>query len=74
MDAMDTMRQAGSTADAYLKDGIECIDARLGKGFAKDHPELLAAFMRTAAMDFATMWVTEQVIAAIRDAAERVTA
>ena len=56
MNAMDLMRQAGATADAYLKDGIECIDRRLGEGFAKEHPELLAAFMHTAAMDFATMW------------------
>jgi hypothetical protein len=69
MNAMDLMRQAGSTADAYLGDGIECIDKRLGKGFAKEHPELLAAFMRTAAADFASMWVTEHIEAAISDSA-----
>src|ERR1035437_988991 len=70
MDAQSLMRQAGMTAEEYLNDGIRCIDRSLGKGFAKDHPELIAAFMRTAALDFASVFVTEQVIVAIRDAAE----
>jgi hypothetical protein len=66
------MRQAGYTADEYLKAGIEDIDKRLGKGFAKAHPELLAAYMHTAAADFASTFVTDQVTAALRDAAETI--
>ena len=41
----DLMRQAWKTADEYLGYAIECIDTRLGKGYAKAHPELIAAFM-----------------------------
>ena len=30
------------------------IDKLLGKGYAKQHPELIAAYMQTAAIDFGT--------------------
>jgi hypothetical protein len=46
------MRQASMTADEYLREAIERIDLRLGHGYAKAHPELIAAFMQTAALDF----------------------
>ena len=41
----DLMRRAWKTADEYPGCAIECIDMRLGKGCAKAHPELIAAFM-----------------------------
>ena len=50
----DLMRQAWKTDDKSLAYAIEGIDARLGKGYAKAHPELIAAFMQTAARDFHT--------------------
>ena len=31
------------TADEYLRSAIDHIDAQLGKGYAKAHPELIAA-------------------------------
>lgn len=49
------MRQAWMTADEYLRYAIECIDLRFNTvGYAKEHPELVAAFMNTAARDFHT--------------------
>ncbi len=55
--ADSAMRQAVMTADEYLCGAIERIDARLGKGYAALHPDLIAAFMRTAAQDFHTALV-----------------
>jgi hypothetical protein len=48
------MRQATHTADYYLEQAIHYIDDRFGAGYAYDHPELVAAFMRTCAADFET--------------------
>ena len=47
------MRQASMTATEYLDAAIENIDFRFGSGFAKQHPELVGAFMITAALDYA---------------------
>ena len=49
------MRQATSTAQHYLGQGIEDIDAKFGEGYAIDHPGLLGAYMKTCAADFNTM-------------------
>lgn len=49
---MTLMRQASGTADEYFSSAIEKIDQRLGVGYAREHPELIAAFMQTAALDF----------------------
>jgi hypothetical protein len=46
------MRQASATADEYLHKAVEGIDGVFGEGFAKAHPELIAAHMQTAALDF----------------------
>jgi len=51
-DAATLMKHAGYTAEAYLIDAIEHIDKHLGKGFAKQHPELIGQYMLTAAADF----------------------
>lgn len=50
--AKTLMRQAGYTAEAYLKDAVTHIDGQFGKGFAQKHPELIGRFMLTAALDF----------------------
>lgn len=44
-------RQAPSTAQDYMMNAVKDIDAYFGKGFAKAHPELIAAYMQTAAID-----------------------
>ena len=43
------MRQAYFTAHDYLMHAIHDIDEQLGKGYAKQHPELIVAYMQTAA-------------------------
>lgn len=48
------MQQALDTATNYFNAAIRIIDDRFGDDFAKNHPELIAAFMRTAATDFHT--------------------
>jgi len=48
------LRQAPITANEYLMSAIDCIDAKLGKGYAKAHPELIGAFMQTSAIDLGT--------------------
>lgn len=46
------LRQASMTADEYMSRAIGYIDSALGEGYAKKHPELIAAFMQTSALDF----------------------
>lgn len=41
-------------ADSYLCTAIRDIDSAFGKGYAHDHPELVAAFMQTAVADYAS--------------------
>lgn len=52
-DATSAMFQASSTAALYFAKAIEVIDAKLGTGYAAGHPELIAGFMQTAALDYA---------------------
>jgi hypothetical protein len=46
------MRQAWMTAEEYFTTAIECIDKQFGDDYAKQHPELIGAFMQTAARDY----------------------
>lgn len=51
----ELMRQAIDTAETYFNKAVRIIDETFGeKGYAKEHPELIAGFMRTAAADFNT--------------------
>ncbi|EGQ7810862.1 hypothetical protein I6Y99_004930 [Vibrio parahaemolyticus] len=45
------MKQAGYTADFWLKQAIDSIDEAFGKGYAKDNPELVAGFLVAASND-----------------------
>ncbi|HHU9911103.1 TPA: hypothetical protein ACUK78_002532 [Escherichia coli] len=45
----------------WLRVSIKIIDRNAGEGYAKAHPELISAFMTTAAANFATL--TEREIA-----------
>jgi hypothetical protein len=47
------LRQAPMTAQTYMACALHDIDALFGKRYAKAHPELIAAYMQTAAIDFA---------------------
>jgi hypothetical protein len=46
------LRQAPMTAHDYMMKAISDIDELLGKGYAKQHPELIAVHMQTAAIDY----------------------
>jgi hypothetical protein len=46
------LRQAADTTQLYLVQAIRDIDAAFSPGYAADHPELVAAFITTAARDF----------------------
>ncbi len=50
----DLMRQARDTAETYFNQAVRIIDEKFGEGYAKEHPELIAGFMKTAAKDFDT--------------------
>jgi hypothetical protein len=43
-----------SNADQHLAASIKSIDEQLGEGYAKLHPELIAAFMKTSASYYHT--------------------
>jgi len=51
--SMETsIEQTSTTATQYLARAIEAIDLQLGRGYAMGHPQLIAAFMQTCAIDF----------------------
>jgi hypothetical protein len=47
-------KQATMTATDYMVQAVDQIDKTFGEGYAAKHPELVGAFMRTAAADFHT--------------------
>lgn len=64
------MRQARDTAETYFNQSVRVIDEKFGEGYAKEHPELIAGFMNTAARDFDTAIMNQKLddlIAEIRD-------
>src|SRR5262249_19844770 len=62
-------RQAQMTADTYMRQAIEDIDDVLGKGYAKAHPELIAAYMQTAAIDMGGAVIARAIEITIKQAA-----
>ena len=61
LSAQKLMRQACMTAHDYLLHGRSDIDGQMGAGYAKAHPELLAAYMQTAALDFMAGFLAKEV-------------
>lgn len=50
----DLALNAPNTVDHWLRDSIKNIDEQFGAGYAKAHPELLAAMLAASASDFQT--------------------
>lgn len=71
-DVVELMRQAPLTARNYMKHGAEDIDAMFGDGYAEAPPELLAAYMQTAAIDLMTAMVAKEIGEAIEEIAEAI--
>jgi hypothetical protein len=65
IDFTTMLRQAGMTAETYLIDGVVAIDKFFGKGFAKEHPELIGAFMQSAATECARRTIAQQIRAGL---------
>jgi hypothetical protein len=65
IDFTTMLRQAGMTAETYLIDGVAAIDKFFGKGFAKEHPELIGAFMQSAATECAGRTIAQQIRAGL---------
>lgn len=62
-------------AGNYLSAAIRDIDAEFGEGYARAHPELVAAFMQTAVMDYSSGIASEslhEAISQIRDALDAI--
>jgi len=59
------MRQAQMTAHTYMLSAISDIDERLGEGYAKAHPELIGAYMLTAAIDMGAATIVKEIGEAI---------
>lgn len=50
--ASDLMEKAHMTAYEYMRHAKLDVDAQFGDGYAAAHPELVAAYMQTAALDY----------------------
>ena len=59
------LNQASSTTHEYMIEGQDRIDKMFGEGYAKKNPELLAAFMQSAATDLHGSVFAQQVTDAI---------
>ena len=59
------MRQAHMTAHDYMMHVINDIDELLGDGYAKQHPELIAAYMQTAALDLVAAIIAKETSAGL---------
>jgi hypothetical protein len=53
IDLTTILRQAGLTAETNLIDGTVAIDEFFGRGFAREHPVLIGAFMQATATVYA---------------------
>ena len=51
------MRQAGYTAEEWLRQAVEAIDNQFGEGFAKANPALVGSFIQGAGLDQIAMYV-----------------
>jgi hypothetical protein len=67
-------RYSSTTVREYLVKAIETIDLQLGHGYASEHPQLIAAFMQTCAIDSVAgtlereiSYLTETIAQAIRE-------
>lgn len=56
LDAQALMEQAATTADYYMQRAVSAITHQFGIGYAKDNPQLVAAFMEVAARDYNTAY------------------
>jgi hypothetical protein len=66
------LRQASMTAHDYMMNAKSDIDEMFGAGYAAKHPELVAAYMQTAARDLHTSTIAKEIGGAIETLAEQI--
>ncbi len=52
IDNTQAVFQAGDTISTYLSQAVEMIDRRFGKGYAAEHPALVAECIHSQALDY----------------------
>ena len=64
------LRQASMTAAEYFDKAILHIDTTFGEGYAKEHPELIAAYMKVSASDMNFMTLSKSLSEGLEALAE----
>lgn len=52
MFAQNMLDQSHSTSEDYMVEAIKRIDRNLGKGYARNNPDLIGTFMKVSSNDF----------------------
>jgi len=72
MEAGQLMKQAMMTAHDYMYDARYEIDKMFGEGYAAKNPALVAAYMQTAALDYAASFGLDRISRSLDRIAENV--
>ena len=67
-DYTNLMQQAPMTAQSYMIKAVKYIDEVFGSGYAKQHPDLVADFMKVSGQDFTVSCL----VVAIQEASDRI--
>ena len=67
--AAELMEQAHMTAALYLERAVKDIETQFGKRAARQHPELVAAYMQAASIDMAGAIIAQQIKAGLDEIA-----
>lgn len=60
-EGMELVNDCMDTAEEYFLHAIRIIDNKFGNGYAKDHPELIGAFMQTSAKEYNTCFTIQAI-------------
>jgi hypothetical protein len=66
--------QASTTAAGYLRAAIATVEETMGKGAAAKHPEIVAAVVKAAALDYHASMFSHRVCPALEDVADAIKA
>lgn len=57
--------RASVTVSDYMKQAVESIDQKFGAGYATANPELVAAFIQAASMDYLAAVLHDHIVPAL---------
>ena len=66
------MNQGPMTAEVYLMQAVQILDAQFGEGYAKKTPSLVGMFMLTAALDAGGGLLAQQIRAGLQECGSNV--